>query len=134
MTIRPLKICLVILGYVYAVVGTWLFWDPHSLLLWLDIETTASLPVNVLSEIRASYGGAYITIGAFMLWAALTGTWMRGALMLALLISGGHCAGRLASVALDGSPSGGLYGSIVLEAIVSLYAFIVLVKVQLPKD
>lgn len=82
---------------------------------------TSLAPVGKLgvSEIRATYGGFFLALGAYALWSqspaafAAAGTaWI------------GAAAGRLASVILDNSREGKNFGGVAFEAVIGALCLI----------
>ena len=62
----------------------------------------------VLGEVRATYGGLFVVLGAYTLLASLDPSAHRSPLMFIGLLWLGACAGRLVGVNVDGNP--GLWG------------------------
>ncbi len=65
-------------------------------------------PAAALSETRAIYGGLFVVIGAFTLWAATAPREHRSVLNLIGCIWLGVFAGRMIGISIDGNP--GLFG------------------------
>ena len=85
------------------------------------------LPDSVLirSDLRA--GGMLVLLsGVFVLWSALRGSHTRTALQLSALVYLGYGLGRVASVALDGSPDTALLAVTGIEWILGLAALALL--------
>ncbi len=68
-----------------------------------------------VSEIRATYGGFFVALGAYALWAQTPLVF--GVLAVAWA---GAAAGRLLSVVVDGSRSGQNLGGIAFEGLIAL--------------
>ncbi len=61
-----------------------------------------------LGEVRATYGGVFVVLGAYTLAATFNPAQHRSRLVLLALVWFGACAGRLFGVSIDGNP--GLFG------------------------
>lgn len=89
---------------------------PSAAAAFTSIRPAGTLGV---SEIRATYGGFFLALGAFALW-----TQAPLAFRAAGVAWAGAAAGRLVSVFVDGSTSGKNAGGIVFEgAIAALLLF-----------
>lgn len=102
---------------------------------WTGLRAPATLmdPLGIpldgpaaLSEIRAAYGGMHVGIGLFLLATALRTDLRRVGLWANLCIMGGLVAGRLASIAVDGSPGGFALGLLTVEGIAATASAVLL--------
>lgn len=117
------KVALGISGLTAVGIGSVIMVAPHA--FYASYGITLGDNASLLSELRAPAAGL-ITMGAIM----LTGIWRRAMAQLAvaasLIVFLAFPAGRLIGVAVDGMPSGGIIGALVLEiaiAILCLFAF-----------
>jgi len=65
---------------------------------------SASRAPAVLGEVRATYGGLFVVMGAYTLLTAMDPAAHRGRLLFIGLLWWGACAGRLVGVYVDGNP------------------------------
>ncbi len=63
-----------------------------------------SRPAAVMGEVRATYGGLFVVLGAYTLLAAMDPPAHRSRILFIALLWLGACAGRLVSVNIDGTP------------------------------
>lgn len=117
------KITLGISGLTAVGIGSFIMVAPHA--FYASYGITLGDNASLLSELRAPAAGL-ITLGVFM----LTGIWRTAMAQLAvaasLIVFLAFPAGRLIGVAVDGMPSGGIIGALVLEiaiAILCILAF-----------
>lgn len=71
-----------------------------------------------LGEIRATYGGIFVVMGAYTLVAAMDPAVHRGRLLFVGLLWLGACAGRLFGVYVDGNPGLPGWGAAAFELVV----------------
>jgi hypothetical protein len=117
------KITLGISGLTTVGIGSFIMVAPHA--FYASYGITLGDNASLLSELRAPAAGL-ITLGVLM----LTGIWRTAMAQLAvaasLIVFLSFPAGRLIGIAVDGMPSGGIIGALVLEiaiAILCLFAF-----------
>jgi hypothetical protein len=95
---RPLAIALGLLGLAG---GAYLVMSPLVVAALLDRpHATTSQLINL----RASWGGVVVGIGAFLLWRRGPWSWSRAALGALLWVMAGVGVARLVGFALDGRP------------------------------
>src|SRR5262245_46725556 len=99
------RITTIIAGLIILAMGLagLLYPDRVMGLLGFAILNTAHAPA-VFGEVRATYGGLFVVMGAYTLWCALDPAANRRLLTFIGLLWLGACGGRLLSVNLDGSP------------------------------
>lgn len=86
---------------------------PDRMLGWLGFAILSpSDAAGGLGEIRATYGGLFVVLGALTLLAALDPPMHRDRLLLVALLWLGVAGGRFLGVVVDGNP--GLFGWIYL--------------------
>jgi hypothetical protein len=94
-------VVLVIAAIFYVAFGLAALPGPGMLLGWLGIETRA---VQVMNEIRASYGGLYLAIGLLLFVCARNAELTRAGLLVVAVWMAGLAGARIFSVVLDGMP------------------------------
>ena len=78
----------------------------------------ASQAAAALGEIRATYGGLFIVMGAYTLLAAMDPSAHRTRLLFIGLMWLGACAGRLVGVSIDGNPGLPGWAAVVFELLI----------------
>jgi uncharacterized protein YjeT (DUF2065 family) len=91
-------------GLVLVAFGIYLALSPERAIEWFGgkLPKTSSDVINL----RASYGGTSIGIGAFVAWLPALKPWLRSVLGLLGWAMAGIGAARLTGFALDGNPDG----------------------------
>ena len=76
---------------------------------------STSKQVAVLSEVRAVYGGLFLVVGLYTLFAGFNPSAHRSRLLFIGLMWLGLCSGRILGISIDGSPGFNGWASAVLE-------------------
>lgn len=84
-----------------------------------------SQPIGAWGEVRATFGGVFTVMGAFVLWAALDPVGRRGLLRMAGGLWLGACGGRLLGVYADGGPGAWGWLSVGFEALIGTLLLLV---------
>lgn len=100
MTARLPVLSLALSALVFVAFGAVLFVAPGSLAVVDIVPATAS----ARSDVRAVFGGIELGVGAFLGLCARRPAWHRPGLFAQALSLGGAVAGRVASLAVDGTP------------------------------
>jgi hypothetical protein len=90
------EVALVAIGLVFAGYGALCLVAPG----WAGLDLPTA---RAAADVRATYGGLGIGVGAFLLYAARRPALLGAALLAAFLACAGIAAGRLAGVAFDGA-------------------------------
>ncbi len=85
-----------------------------------------SLSATATTDVRATYGGFQIGMGAFLVWAAGAEERYRGALVLVVLSIGAVFLSRLAGLALDGELNEFHASGLAVESILTAASLFVL--------
>jgi len=99
------RVVALITGFATTVLGlAGLFYPDRVMgMLGYAILNTAN-SAAVMGEVRATYGGLFVVLGAYTLQAAMEPSAHRSRLMFIGLLWLGACAGRLVGVDLNGNP------------------------------
>ena len=116
------KIALGIAGFTALSVGSFILAAPHA--FYASYGITLDNDASLLSELRAPAAGL-VTLGVLM----IAGIWRTAMAQLAvasvLIVFLAFPAGRLIGLAVDGMPSGGIIGALVLEITIAILCIIV---------
>ena len=93
----------IVIGLVLVAFGGYLALNPRVLAEALGVPATTS---TQLINLRASYGGTLMGLGAFVAWWPAPKPWLRTVLGLMMWAMAGIGLARLVGFALDGSPDG----------------------------
>ncbi len=106
-----------VIGVITLILGGLGIAYPREVLQWVGFDLLATNPQAGLAEARAVYGGLFLVVGFFTVWAATSPRAHRGELTLLGCLWLGLFVGRMVGVSIDGSP--GLLNTVaaVLEAI-----------------
>lgn len=91
----------------------------------------AVLPAGV-TDVRATYGGFQIGMGAFLFWTAAAEERVRGGLLLILFSIGAVGASRSVGLMLDGDFNAFHLSGLVTETLITIFTLIVMVR--LPEE
>lgn len=90
-----------VVGLVIVAVGFYLVASPYQVAYWLGKpHDTTSQVINL----RASWGGAVVGIGAFVAWLPALRPWLRAFVGLVMWTMAGVGIARLIGFAFDGDP------------------------------
>lgn len=122
MTLNFLQKCALGLSGVTAFgIGAFILAAPHA--FYASYGITLGQDPSLLSELRAP-GAGLAGFGAVMLAGLIRPAQTQAAIVAALTIFLAFPAGRLVGIAMDGMPSGGIVGALLLElAIAALCVF-----------
>ena len=104
----------IVIGLVLVAFGGYLALNPRVLAEALGVPATTS---TQLINLRASYGGTLMGLGAFVAWWPAPKPWLRTVLGLMMWAMAGIGLARLVGFALDGSPDGRQAPWIVAEVV-----------------
>jgi hypothetical protein len=93
----------IVIGVAFVAFGAYLTLNPYVVADALGAPATKS---TELINLRASYGGTLMGLGAFVAWWPGLKPWLRTVLGLLLWAMAGIGLARLVGFALDGSPDG----------------------------
>lgn len=122
-TDRMVPLVLALCGVAMLYVGWTGLTAPSGLMDPLGIPLSGPAARN---EIRAAYGGMHVGIGLFLLATALRADLRRIGLWATLCVMGGLVAGRLVSIAIDGSPGAFALGLMAVEGIAAAASAVLL--------
>lgn len=117
------KIALSIAGFTSLGIGAFILAAPHA--FYASYGIALGQDPSLLSELRAP-GGGLAAFGAVMLAGIVRPALRQTAVVAALTVFLAFPAGRVAGLAIDGIPSSGIVGALVLElaiAALCLFAF-----------
>ena len=120
----------------YYLLGLGLFTLAFGLAyLFAPLALTESAGFGMLSpaattDIRATYGGFQLGMGAFLVWAARSESHYRGALLLVILSIGSVFASRGLGVILDGDLNDFHRAGLVFEGVLTAATLFVFRKTQ----
>lgn len=114
---RPQRLLLLLCGSIAVAIGAGILLSPHAFFASNGIELGAD--PNQLSEVRAP-GAALLVLGAGMLCGVWVRSWTQVATALGAAVYLAYGAARLASMAIDGLPAGGLVGATVVELLLGV--------------
>lgn len=80
------------------------------------------------TDVRATYGGCQIAVGAFCLWSAGELSRVRGGLMLAAMVMGAIFVSRIIGLAIDGDMNEFHRSALAFEGILTAASLFVLRK------
>ena len=93
----------IVIGVALVAFGAYLALNPLAIAETLGVPATKS---TELINLRASYGGTVMGLGAFVAWLPAAKPWLRAVLGLVMWAMAGIGLARLVGFALDGSPDG----------------------------
>lgn len=107
-----------IIGVITLFLGGYGISQPREVLQWVGLDLLTTNPQAGLAEARAVYGGLFLVLGIFTLWAATSPRRHHAVLVLIGCLWLGLFAGRMTSVTIEGNA--GLLNTIaaVFEAII----------------
>jgi hypothetical protein len=107
-----------VIGVITLILGGMGIAYPREVLQWVGFDLLSTNPQAGLAEARAVYGGLFLAMGVFTVWAATSPRAHRGELTLLGCLWLGLFVGRMVGVSIDGNP--GLLNTVaaVLEAII----------------
>ena len=117
------KIALSIAGFTSLGIGAFILAAPHA--FYASYGIALGQDPSLLSELRAP-GAGLAAFGAVMLAGIVRPALRQTAIVAALTVFLAFPAGRVAGLAIDGIPSSGILGALVLElaiAVLCLFAF-----------
>lgn len=82
-----------------------------------------SLAPAVATDVRATYGGFQIGMGAFLIWSSSSADRIRGGLLLTLLTMGLVLASRIIGVVLDGHLNEFYTSALIFESLLAAASF-----------
>lgn len=110
------KIALGLSGLTALTIGAFILFAPHA--FYAGYGITLGEDANLLSELRAP-GAGLAGFGVLM----LLGIWLHAilpvAMAAALTVFLAFPAGRLVGLAVDGMPSGGIIGALIVELVIA---------------
>ncbi len=92
-----------IIGIITLILGGYGISYPDRVLQWVGFDLLTSNRQAGLAEARAVYGGFFIVLGLFTLWAATAPRRHRGQLRLLGCLWLGLFGGRMVGIAIDGN-------------------------------
>ena len=120
---RFARIFLRIMGWMSLGFGAIYLFAPQSM---TDPTGFPALGPNALTDVRATYGGLQLGLGAFLLWAVAEESRVRTALVLQVLLVGAVALSRAYGIALDGTPNSVLWGALATETTLTAVALVAL--------
>lgn len=118
MTVTPLeKIALGISGATALGIGGFILAAPHA--FYASYGITLPNDASLLSELRAPAAGL-AALGIIMLAGILRHAWARMSIAAALTVFLAFPAGRMVGLAVDGMPSSGILGALILELVIAV--------------
>ena len=106
------KIALGVSGVTALGIGGYILAAPHA--FYASYGITLGHDASLLSELRAPAAGL-ASLGILMLAGIVRQPWARTSMAAALNVFLAFPAGRLAGIVVDGIPSGGILGALILE-------------------
>ncbi|MBS9719006.1 DUF4345 domain-containing protein [Pseudohalocynthiibacter aestuariivivens] len=116
------KITLGISGLTAVGIGGFIMVAPHA--FYASYGITLGNDASLLSELRAPAAGL-VTLGVLMIAGIWRTAMAQLAVASALIVFLAFPAGRLIGLAVDGMPSGGIIGALVLEITIAILCIIV---------
>ena len=120
-----------VLGAITVLFGLIYLFEPASLTLPAGF---GELPAGGLTDVRATYGGFQLGMGAFLVWASLDVSRVRAALLLMVLSIGAVGLSRAIGLTLDGSPNAFHTLGLITEVSLTALTLFVLSRVQTPSS
>jgi hypothetical protein len=114
---------LLILGVGTFLIGVLYVFVPN---VFTDPMGFGSLAPEALTDVRATYGGLQIAVGAFLIWTARDVGRQRVGLVLVGLVLPAVAAARAFGLVADGEPTGVLVGVLIFEVLLSIFSWFVL--------
>ncbi|MEX2556331.1 MAG: DUF4345 domain-containing protein [Actinomycetota bacterium] len=112
-------------GAVFLVFGLLYAVSPETL---TDPSGFGPLAPEALTDLRATYGGLQLGIGAFLIWAAYDAARHHAGLMLLAVTISAVAASRAFGLIVDGEATAGMVGALTFEVALSVAALILLRK------
>ncbi len=110
------KITLGLSGVTALSIGGFILAAPHA--FYASYGITLGQDASLLSELRAPAAGL-AALGALMLGGLIRKAWVSLSIAAALIVFLAFPAGRLVGLLVDGLPSGGILGALVLEVVIA---------------
>jgi ABC-type uncharacterized transport system permease subunit len=127
---RLASMMLVLAGGVFTLNGLSHLSLPQAMLALHGLELTT---ISAYSDVRAGYGGLYVSLGLVFLGGVVSGQVRELALLMLAAVTGGLAAGRLLSLAVDGAPSWTAWVLLAIELLAALSVAAVAVHWQQPR-
>jgi hypothetical protein len=124
---RGARIFLGLVGVVALAFGVLYVVAPAVL---LDQTGFPDLGPEATTDVRATYGGLQIALGAFTLWCAAQPRRYRAGLMLVTIAFAAIASCRAVGLLIDGDPSSAMISALVLEVAVTAISFFMLRRVD----
>jgi len=121
--IRATQVCLAVAAAAFLIVGVGHLVAPLKMVEPVDIQLRG---VNALNEIRANYGGMHFLMGVFFLAGAFLSKLRWAALVALAVFTSGLVLGRVASVAVDGTPGTFVWMLLAGELVIAAAAWFLL--------
>jgi hypothetical protein len=109
---RTASMMLALAGGVFTIIGLSHMSVPDAMLSMHGLLLTTA---SAYSDVRAGYGGLYVSLGLVFLGGAASSQMRELALLMLAAVTAGLAAGRLLSLALDGAPSWTAWILLVIE-------------------
>lgn len=123
---RIAQIYLVLMGAMSLVFGVvYLFWPA----MMTDPMGFGALAPAAVTDVRATYGGFQIGMGAFLLWC-LNPARVRAGLLLVLLTIGAVAICRAVGLAIDGEVTANLQGVLVFELVLAVVTLVLWLRTK----
>lgn len=116
-----------ILGAITLFFGVAYLLDPGGILT--DAAGFGALTPGGLTDVRATYGGLQLGLGAFLVWAANSDSRIRMALVLVALSIGAVGLGRALGLMLDGDANPFHVSGLITEASITAFTLFLLHRV-----
>ncbi|MBI3766964.1 MAG: DUF4345 domain-containing protein [Deltaproteobacteria bacterium] len=113
------RVTTIVVGLIIFALGVCGLVYPERVLGLLGLTyTNPAHMAAAMGEIRATYGGIFIVMGVYTLFAAVDPAVHRTRVLFVGLLWLGACAGRLFGVYVDGSPGLPGWGAVVFELVI----------------
>ncbi len=119
------KIYLGLNAVVIGLIGLGYLHDPNLLLARYGLETGS---VGMDNMLRATYGGVSLGLAALFLMGMLKPARRRDAVGLVIIIMGSFAIGRIASMALAGTPPTSIMGLFYYEVVMTLIGLFLYIR------
>ena len=98
------RVVTAIIGVLTLLLGGYGISYPRQVLQWVGLDLLSTNPQAGLVEARAVYGGLFLVMGGFTLWATIAPRAHRSELVLLACIWLGLFTARMVGVSIDGNP------------------------------
>jgi hypothetical protein len=98
------RVVIAVVGVLTVFLGVYGLVRPDGVLAWVGLDLLNTNRRAGLVEARAVYGGLFLVLGVFTLWAAISPRRHRGELLLIACLWLGMFGGRMVGVSIEGSP------------------------------